>query len=67
MTERIPAHRRASDGTLIVRASLVAVGLAASVGLQLAQPEPEGVATWTVNNPSMLCTVDADGSSFGFQ
>ena len=32
MTQHIHTHRRADRGTLIVRASVVAVGLAASVG-----------------------------------
>jgi hypothetical protein len=66
MMQRTHSHRRAARGTLIVRASLAAVGLAASVGLQLAEPEQKGPATWTVSNPSVLCAVDANGS-FGFQ
>jgi hypothetical protein len=66
MTQHIHTHRRADRGTLIVRASVVAVGLAASVGLQLVEPEPKGAATWTAGNPSVLCTVDASGS-FAFQ
>ena len=66
MTQHIHTHRRADRGTLIVRASVVAVGLAASVGLQLVEPESKGPATWTAGNPSVLCTVDAN-SSFAFQ
>jgi hypothetical protein len=66
MTQHTHTHRRADRGTLIVRASVVAVGLATSVGLQLAEPEPKGPATWTAGNPSALCTLDASGS-FAFQ
>ena len=66
MIQHIHTHRRADRGTLIVRASVVAVGLAASVGLQLAEPMPKGPATWTAGNPSALCAVDASGS-FAFQ
>jgi len=65
MIPRNTTHRRAVQGTLIVRVSLVAVGLAASVGLQLAEPESRAPATWTASNPSVLCTVEA-GSSTGF-
>jgi len=61
MIPRTPTHRRAFEGTLIVRVSLVAVGLAASVGLQLVDPEDRAPATWTVSNPSVLCTLDANG------
>jgi hypothetical protein len=66
MVNPIHTHRRADRGTLIVRASVVAVGLAASVGLLLWEPEPQGPATWSAGNPSVLCTLDATGS-FGFQ
>jgi hypothetical protein len=66
MIQHAHTHRRADRGTLIVRASVVAVGLAASVGLQLVEPESKGPATWTAGNPSVLCTVDANGS-FAFQ
>ena len=65
MNPRITTHRRAAQGTLIVRVSLLALGLAASMGLQLAEPENPAPATWTVSNPSVLCTVEA-GSSSGF-
>jgi hypothetical protein len=51
MIHHTHTHRRADRGTLIVRASVVATGLAASVGS---------------GNPSALCTVDASGS-FAFQ
>ena len=37
-----------------MRVSLVAMGLAASVGLQLAVPESQAPATWTASNPSPL-------------
>ena len=66
MSDHIHPRRRADRGTLIVRASVVAVGLAASVGLLLWEPEPQGPATWSAGNPSVLCTLDATGS-FGFQ
>ena len=66
MIHHTHTHRRADRGTLIVRASVVATGFAASVGLQLAEPAPMGPATWTAGNPSALCTVDASGS-FAFQ
>ncbi len=66
MTQHTHTHRRADRGTLIVRASVVAVGLAASVGLQLIEPEPKGPASWTANNPSSVLCVDAN-DSFAFQ
>jgi hypothetical protein len=62
MIQHTHTHRRADRGTLIVRASVVAVGLAASVGLQLAEPKAKGPATWTAGNPSVLCALDASGS-----
>ena len=49
-----------------MRVSLVAMGLAASVGLQLAVPESQAPATWTASNPSPLCTMEA-GAPIGFQ
>jgi len=66
MTQHTCTHRRADRGTLIVRASMVAMGLAASVGLQLIEPEPRGPASWTASNPSSVLCVDANGS-FAFQ
>jgi hypothetical protein len=66
MNPRQSTHRRAFQGTLIVRVSLVVLGLAASVGLQFAQDEHQAPASWTASNPSTLCTVEA-GSSIGFQ
>jgi hypothetical protein len=66
MKRRTSSHRRAAHGTLIVRVSLVAAGLAASVGLQLVEPESQGPASWTASNPSALCTVET-GSPVGFQ
>ena len=66
MNPRHSTHRRAFQGTLVVRVSLVALGLAASVGLQLAEAEHRAPASWTASNPSTLCTVEA-GSSIGFQ
>ena len=66
MTQHNHTHRRADRGTLIVRASVVALGLAASVGLQFAETEHKGPASWTAGNPSFLCAVDANGS-FAFQ
>jgi hypothetical protein len=66
MKPRHSTHRRAFEGTLIVRVSLVALGLAASVGLQLAETDHQAPASWTANNPSTLCTVEAAGA-VGFQ
>jgi hypothetical protein len=66
MKPRTSTHRRAAHGTLIVRVSLVAVGLAASVGLQLVEPESQAPASWMASNPSTLCSVEAS-SSVGFQ
>ena len=66
MIQHTRSHRRADHGTLIVRASMVAVGLAASVGLQLSEPEAKGPASWTASNPSSVICVDANGS-FAFQ
>ena len=65
MTQHHP-HRRADHGTLIVRASVVALGLAASVGLQLTESEPKGPATWTAGQPSSVMCTDAN-ASFAFQ
>jgi hypothetical protein len=43
MIQPTNSRRRADRGTLIVRASVVAVGIAASVGLQLSEPaDPRG-------------------------
>ena len=66
MIHHTHTHRRADRGTLIVRASVVAVGLAASVGLQLAEPEAKGPATWTADHPSSVLCVDAN-MPFAFQ
>jgi hypothetical protein len=66
MIQHTYTHRRANRGTLIVRASVVAVGFAASLGLQLIESEPTGPASWTVNGPSSVMCVDANGS-FAFQ
>jgi len=66
MIQHAHTHRRADRGTLIMRASVVAVGLAASVGLQLVESRPKGSATWTAGNPSILCATDASGS-FAFE
>ena len=66
MSQHPYTHRRADRGTLIVRASVVAVGLAASVGLQLMEPEPKGPASWTASNSSSVLCADANGS-FAFQ
>jgi hypothetical protein len=66
MTHRNSTHRRAFEGTLIVRVSLVALGIAGSVGLQLAEPDHQAPASWTASNPSTLCTVETAGS-VGFQ
>jgi hypothetical protein len=66
MTQRTHTHRRAGSGTLIVRASTLAVGLAASVGLQLSAPEQQATAAGMADNPSILCALDANGS-FAFQ
>jgi len=62
MIHRTPTHRRAFEGTLIVRVSMAAVGLAAALGLQWVEPESQAPASWTVSNPSALCTVETAGS-----
>lgn len=62
MIQSTHTHRRADRGTLIVRASLVAVGIAASVSVQLSDPAPRGPAMRTAGNaPSVPCG-DASGS-----
>jgi len=63
MTKATRTHRRADRGTLIVRASMTAMGLATSIGLQLIDPAPQGAADWTAPDPSGVCTADAVGSS----
>jgi len=65
MSEHYP-RRRADRGTLIVRASVVALGLAAAMGLQLSESEPTGPATWAAGQPSSVLCTDANGS-FAFQ
>ena len=60
------SRRRADRGTLIVRASVVAFGLAASMGLQLIEPASKGAASWAAGHPSSVLCVEADGS-FAFQ
>jgi len=54
-------HRRADRGTLIVRASVVAVGIAASVGLQLSEPHEPGAGTRRMAS-HLASTRCADGS-----
>jgi hypothetical protein len=66
MNPRHTTHRRAFEGTLVVRVSLLVMGLAAAVGLQLLDSEPQAPASWTASNPSALCTLEAAGS-VGFQ
>ena len=66
MIQHTHTHRRADRGTLIVRASVVALGLAASMGLQLIEPESKGPASWAAGRSSSVLCVDADGS-FAFQ
>jgi|GEM_PF-5785674 len=66
MIQHTHSHRRADRGTLIVRASVMAAGLAASVGLLLVEQEPTGAASWTASNPSSVLCMDANGS-FAFQ
>ena len=58
-------RRRADRGTLIVRASVMALGLAAAVGLQPTESEPKGAASWPAGQPSMPCS-DAN-APFAFQ
>ena len=63
MTHLCTTHRRAGRGTLIVRASTVAMGLAASVGLQYWGDDWQGAAqVGKTANPSIACAVDANGS-----
>ena len=61
-----PHHtlRRADRGTLIVRASLVAVGIAASVGLQLSDFHgPSGRASLMASDRASLLCADVGVSS----
>ena len=60
------SRRRADRGTLIVRASVVALGLSASVGLQLTESDSKGPVTWTADRPSSVLCMDAN-ASFAFQ
>jgi hypothetical protein len=63
MKDLTTMHRRAGRGTLIVRASTVAVGLAASVGLQFwGHGETASANTGITANPSIACAADANGS-----
>jgi len=63
MSDIHTTNRRAGRGALIVRASTVAVGLAAFVDLQFAgHDDKSSVTTGTTANPSILCAVDANGS-----
>ena len=66
MNTHASTHRRALQGALIVRVSLLIMGLVASMGLQLAEPEEQAPATWSAGNPSALCAVEA-ASPVGFQ
>ncbi|HVO08055.1 MAG TPA: hypothetical protein VMT83_14780 [Burkholderiaceae bacterium] len=63
MIQPTNSRRRADRGTLIVRASVVAVGIAASVGLQLSEPaDPKGPVRMSArDSQSAMCT-NADGS-----
>ena len=63
MIQRTHSRRRADHGTLLVRASVVAAGIAASVGLQLSEPaDPKGGTLWAAGSaPSVMCS-DANGS-----
>jgi hypothetical protein len=63
MTKVTRTHRRADRGTLIVRASITAMGLATSIGLQLIDPAPHGAADWTTPDPSGVCAANAAGST----
>lgn len=60
-------HRRADRGTLIVRASVLAIGFAASVGLQFTERGQRGRASWPAGDPSVLRSVDAIGSPFALE
>lgn len=62
MTTMTNTNRRPHRGALIVRASTVAVGLAASVGLQLAGPDDKTTVHSAAGQPSILCAADANGS-----
>ena len=63
MSDIHTTNRRAGHGALIVRASTVAVGLAASVGLQfVGHDDKAAVTSGATANPSILCAVDANGS-----
>ena len=61
MTQPNRTQRRADHGTLIVRASALAAGIAASVGLQMYEPAaPSGSVGRSANALSLLC-VEANG------
>jgi len=59
-------HRRADRGTLIVRASAVALGLTAAAGLQIGGPAVRGPDAGVAGDPSPGLCADANGS-FAFQ
>ena len=61
MSQPNRTHRRADHGTLIVRASALAAGIAASVGLQMCEPAaPRGPVGRSASALSLLC-VEANG------
>jgi hypothetical protein len=62
MIQATHSRRRADRGTLIARASVVAAGLAASVGLQLSGPALEAHATGSAGDASSGLCANASGS-----
>jgi len=65
MIQPTNSRRRADRGTLIVRASVVALGLAASVGPQTGGRDAQGRAA-SAGDPSPGMCAQANGS-FAFQ
>jgi hypothetical protein len=63
MSDIHTTNRRAGRGARIVRASTVAVSLAASVGLQFVGHDDKTASqSGMAANPSIACAVDANGS-----
>jgi hypothetical protein len=60
MTTMTHTNRRAARGTLIVRASAVAVGLAASVDPQFTGYDDRATVRQMAGSPSNLCAADAN-------
>lgn len=63
MSDIHTTNRRAGRGVRIVRVSTVAMGLAASVGLQfVGHDDKSATQPGMTANPSIACAADANGS-----